>query len=217
MKAVILFSGGLDSTVVLAMALHAGLDCHLLSFDYGQRHRIELQSAKNIAKKYGLPHQIITIAPESFGHSALLSTNENVPKQRSNEQMALEGLPNTYVPARNTLFLAYALGQAELLHAQEIHVGFNATDGLPYPDCSLSYVQAFQEVMSILASAGGKTLKLVAPIITWNKSEIIRQGIALQAPLDLSFSCYDPSPKGDPCHQCDACVLRKEGFILAGL
>ncbi len=212
MKAIILFSGGLDSTVILAMAMHAGLDCYALSFDYGQRHRIELEAAKAIAQRYGVAHRIVKIDPANFGRSALLSAHEAVPKGRSSEQMAAEGLPNTYVPARNTLFLAYALGQAEMLQAQEIHVGFNATDRLPYPDCSPDYVQAFQRLVSVLTAAEGKTLQLVAPIIQWSKPEIVRRGLALHAPLDMTFSCYDPTAEGRPCSQCDACRLREEGF-----
>lgn len=210
MKAVILFSGGVDSTVILALALKRGLECHALSFDYGQRHRVELESAKAIAAHYGVSHQIIVIDPKSFGKSSLVSSLA-VPKGRNLEQISAGGIPNTYVPARNTLFLAYALGQAEILEADEIHVGFNALDRNPYPDCRPAFAQAFQGVINVATkqSVEGRAPQLCTPLIDWDKAKIIQEGVALNAPLHMTFSCYDPTPAGKPCGVCDACVLRR--------
>lgn len=213
MKAVLLFSGGLDSTVMLAMALQLGRECNALSFDYGQRHRVELEAAKQIAQYYGISHRIIQIDKAAFSSSALVS-NAALPKGRNPQEIALGGIPSTYVPARNTLFLAYALGQAEILGAQEIHVGFNAMDRLPYPDCCPEFVDAFQALIQVATkqSVQGQAPRLVTPLINMDKTAIIRQGKLLQAPLHLSFSCYDPTPQGQPCRQCDACVLRAAGL-----
>jgi 7-cyano-7-deazaguanine synthase len=212
-KAVILFSGGIDSTVALAIALEKGRECHALSFDYGQRHRVELKSAKTIADYYGISHQIIRIEPHIFGKTSLAS-DEPVPKDRNLKMIVSSGIPNTYVPARNTLFLAYTLGQAEVLEAEEIYVGFNDMDNSPYPDCRPAFVKAFQSLIEVATkqSIEGRVPQLLAPIISLNKTEIVKQGLALKAPLHLTFSCYDPTLDGKPCGRCDACFLREEAF-----
>lgn len=213
MKAVILLSGGLDSTVMLAKAREQGRECYALSFNYGQRNKVELESAKAIAHHYRIPHRIIIIDPVSFDKSSLV-TSRAVPKDRTAQAIATGGIPSTYVPARNTLFLAYALGQAEILEAQEIHVGFNALDRLPYPDCRMEFVQAFQALIQVATkqSVEGKVPKLITSLIELDKTQIIRQGQVLNAPLHLTFSCYDPTPDAMPCRRCDACILRQNAF-----
>lgn len=214
MRAIVLFSGGLDSTVMLAKAIAEGRSCHALSFDYGQRHRRELEAAKAITAHYQIPHHIIRIDPTTFALSSLVSDLE-VPKGRTPKEIDAAGTPNTYVPARNTLFLAYALGQAEILGAQEIYIGVNSLDG-NYPDCRPDFINAFQGLFHVATKQGlqGNSPSLVAPLIGSTKTEIIRLGRALKAPLDLSFSCYDPV-MGAACQQCDACVLRHQGFLSA--
>ena len=212
MKAVILFSGGLDSTVVLALALEKKRDCYALSFDYGQKHRIELESAKRITQHYAVPHQITPISSPHFSHSSLVS-NHSPPKNRSQEAIEKEGVPSTYVPARNTLFLAYALGQAEFIEAEEIYFGPNILDYHPYPDCRPEFIEAFQGVMNVATKqATHSPPRLITPLIHWNKEEIITEGRRLNAPLHLSFSCYSPTSEGDPCDCCDACLLRSRAF-----
>lgn len=213
MKAIVLFSGGVDSTVSLAIALKSGRECYPISFDYGQRHKIELESAKKIAAHYGLPHKIIKIDPATFANTALIDL-KNVPKNRTEKEIDLGGIPSTYVPARNTLFLSYALGQAEIVQAEEIYFGPNALDIKPYPDCRPAFISAFQQVMNVATkqAVDGAPPRLVTPLIEWNKTEIIREGIRLHAPLELTFSCYDPTPMGQHCTQCDACLLRQKGF-----
>ncbi len=212
-KAIILFSGGLDSTVMLAMALDQGRDCYALSFDYGQRHRVELEAAKSITKHYNVPHHIITIDPSAFAGSSLVSDCA-VPTNRTTTEIAESGVPNTYVPARNTLFLSYALGQAEIHAAEEIYFGANALDNLPYPDCRPEFVTAYQALINVSTKQAieGSPPTLVAPLIHWNKTEIIRKGQALNTPLHLTLSCYQPFPFNEPCQVCDACKLREEAF-----
>lgn len=213
MKAIVLLSGGLDSAVVLALALKNGRTCQTLSFDYGQRHLLELQSAQAIANYYGVSHKIIKIDPNSFENSALVSAKQ-IPKNRSLEEMNAGAIPNTYVPARNTLFLAYALAQAEMLEAQEIHIGANAMDCYAYPDCRPEFMAAFQSLMNVATqqAISGNPPLLIAPLTDWNKTEIIQHGIALKIPLHLTWSCYDPTLAAKPCQQCDACLLRQNGF-----
>lgn len=213
MKAIILLSGGLDSTVMLAMALQRGLECFALGFDYGQRHRIELDAAKQIAKHYKIPLKIIKIDPSTFSSSSLVYDGE-VPKNRNASTIASSGIPSTYVPARNSLFLAYAIGQAEILEADEIHIGSNALDRLPYPDCRPEFIQAFQALMNVATkqSVEGKAPKLLAPLIDMDKVQIIKRGKELNVPLHLTFSCYDPIANGIPCLRCDACILRQSAF-----
>jgi 7-cyano-7-deazaguanine synthase len=216
-KAVILFSGGLDSTVMLALALKSGKECFALSFDYGQKHRIELERAKMIADHYQVNHIVIRIDPQTFKHSALLSDKE-VPKNRNAAEIAKSGIPSTYVPARNTLFLAYAVGQAEIFGAQEIHFGANAMDASPYPDCRPAFVQAYQQLINVATKQAleGSAPKIHTPLIHWDKTEIVKQGKALQIPFDLTWSCYDPTDSLTPCGSCDACVLRSLGMKEKG-
>ena len=209
-KAVVLFSGGLDSTVALALALSKGKTCLALSFDYGQRHRVELESAKKIAEHYGVEHRIITIAPETFSmEGSALTTEGSIPKNRSLEQMQNGKIPATYVPARNTLFIAYAIVQAEIFGADEIHLGPNKLDQIPYPDCRPSFITAFQSVANLASrrAAEGSPPLLVTPLIDLDKHEIMKLGASLGAPLDWTFSCYDPQDQR-PCGSCDACILR---------
>ena len=209
-KAVILFSGGLDSTVVLATALANGIECLALSFDYGQRHKVELEAAKKIALHYGVQHKIICIDPETFKtKDSSIVSDTTVQKNRSLEEMQSGKIPSTYVPARNSLFIAYALVQAEIFEADEIHLGPNKLDQLPYPDCRPQFVESFQAVANLATkrAVNGKAPRLVTPLINLDKTEIASLGKRLNAPLELTFSCYDP--KGEvPCGQCDACLLR---------
>lgn len=214
MKAIILLSGGIDSSVMLAKALEKGRDCFALSFDYGQRHRIELESAKKIAAYYKVPHQIIEIVNPSFISSALVNKETKVQKNRTPQQIATAGIPSTYVPARNTIFLAYALSLAEHLQADEIHYGSNALDFVPYPDCRPDYFSAFQSVINLATkqSLEGAPPCLVTPLIYMNKAEIIAEGQRLNVPLEDTFSCYSPLPSHTACGQCDACILRIMAF-----
>jgi 7-cyano-7-deazaguanine synthase len=216
MKAIILFSGGLDSTVMLAQALNQGRQCQAITFNYGQRHLVEIEAACQIAHHYDVPHRVIFIDPLAFDHSSLV-TIKKMPKNRSPKQIAKGGIPNTYVPARNTLFLAYALGQAEIFGAEEIYFGPNALDYDPYPDCRPEFLSAFQGVIRVATKQAikGYPPQLITPLIQWNKVQIIRYGRELQAPLEMTFSCYDPTAKGKPCHSCDACVLREDAFHQA--
>lgn len=216
MKAIILFSGGLDSTVMLAMAIHHRRECVALSFDYSQRHRIELKAAGAIAQYYDIPHHIFAIDPLIFQGSALVGL-EAIAKNRSPKEIANNGIPNTYVPARNTLFLAYAMGLAEQLKADEIHFGANASDRTCYPDCRPAFMQAFQEVLNVATQQAceQKPMQLITPLANWDKEKIIRQGKTLKAPLEMTMSCYDPTNEGLPCHGCNACLLRDDGFSKA--
>lgn len=213
MKAIILLSGGLDSTVILAMAIAQGKECIALSFDYGQRHRVELDAASAIAEYYRIPHHLIKIDPQAFVGSALTS-HEPIAKNRNVQEMASQGIPNTYVPARNTLFLAYAMGLAERCQVDEIHFGANRDDRLCYPDCQPAFMEAFQGVLNVATKQAceGHPVRLVTPLADLAKSEIIRLGMALKAPLDQTISCYDPDRDGRPCFQCDACVLRNQSY-----
>lgn len=213
MKAIILLSGGLDSAVVLALALEKGRECLAISFDYGQRHRIELEYAKKLAQHYGIPHHVIHMGKNCFANSSLVS-KETVPKNRSMEAIKNGDTPNTYVPARNTLFLALATAQAEIFNAQEIYAGPNLLDRKPYPDCRPEFYQAFQSVINLASKQAveGNPPHLLTPLIDWNKKEIVEQGTRLKVPFHLTFSCYDPTPDSEPCLQCDACLLRLEGL-----
>jgi len=214
-KAIVLLSGGLDSTVVLAQAIKNNRECLAISFNYGQRHKIELESAKIIAAYYNVSHKIIKLDSSIFGQSSLLSNHDGVevPKDRNARQISESSTPTTYVPARNTIFLSIAMGQAENFQACEIYIGPNALD-TKYPDCSESFIHAFQRVIKVATkqSVNGNPPRLVAPLLELNKTEIIKLGLSLDAPLHLSFSCYDPTILGAPCLRCDACILRKDGF-----
>jgi len=216
--AVVLVSGGLDSATALAIARREGFDCHALSFDYGQRHRVELQAAAAVARSLGASeHRIIRVDPGSFGGSAL-TDDIDVPKDRSTEQMA-GGIPITYVPARNTIFLSLALGRAESLDAADIFIGVNALDYSGYPDCRPQYIAAFETLANLATrmGVGGRRIRIHAPLIELTKMQIIRRGIELGVDYGLTFSCYDPDPQGRACRHCDSCLLRARGFAEAGI
>ncbi|MEC7839591.1 MAG: 7-cyano-7-deazaguanine synthase QueC [Chlamydiota bacterium] len=217
MKAIILMSGGIDSTVTLALALDKGYDCLALSFDYGQRHLIELTSARAICKHYDVPHHTIKIDPSAFGMSSLVEKDSPMPKERSLKEISEGGIPNTYVPARNTIFLSFALGQAEIFNADEIHFGMNAHDISAYPDCRPEYINAFQSLIDVATkqSLEKSPPKIVTPLTKMTKGDIITTGYRLAAPIELTHSCYNPTKNDLQCGVCDACALRKEGFATA--
>lgn len=208
-----LFSGGLDSTVVLAMAKVQGRECIALSFDYGQSHRIELEHAKAITAHYQVSHRTINIDPECFKKTALVNGIE-APKNRTPDEISQNGIPSTYVPARNTLFLAFAAGQAEIYEADEIHCGPNFLDRNPYPDCRPEFYASFQSVLlsATKQAAEGNPPKLVTPLINWDKKQIVREAQKLNVPIEMTFSCYTPH-EGTPCGVCDACILRDEALL----
>jgi 7-cyano-7-deazaguanine synthase len=213
-KAVVLVSGGLDSTTVLAIAHSEGYACYTLSFDYGQRHRAELLAAERIASAMGsVEHKVIQLDLRSIGGSALTDSNIAVPEQET------AGIPVTYVPARNTVFLSIALGWAEVLGANDIFIGVNAVDFSGYPDCRPDYIAAY-EVMANLATrvgAEGGKLRIRTPLIDLPKSEIIQRGLALHVDFGMTVSCYQANDKGEACGKCDSCRLRRAGFAQAGV
>lgn len=218
-RAVVLLSGGLDSTTTLAIAKEQCFLPFALSFRYGQRHEFELQAATRIAKDAGVAqHTIVNIDLRSFGGSALTS-DIDVPKGRSSEQMS-EGIPITYVPARNTIFLSFALAWAEVLECSDIFIGVNALDYSGYPDCRKEFIEEFQKLANLATKAGveGKTkVTIHAPLIHLSKVEIIRKGTELGVDYSLTSSCYDPSGLGEACGLCDSCQLRRKGFLEAGI
>ncbi len=211
--AVVLLSGGLDSATTLAIARAEGFACHALSFRYGQRHAVELASAAAVALHLGaIDHRIIEIDLRAFGGSAL-TADLPVPKDRDADTRA-DGIPITYVPARNTIFLSYALGCAEVLGAAEIFLGVNAVDYSGYPDCRPEYVAAFEGMANLATRAAveGRRVTIHAPLLTMRKTEIIARGLELGVDFGMTLSCYDPAPDGAACGRCDACQLRLEGF-----
>lgn len=218
-KAVVLLSGGLDSTTILAIARDEGYDTYAMSFRYGQRHTVELQCAENVARTLGVKqHTIVNIDLRTFGGSALTADIE-VPKDRTDADME-NTIPITYVPARNTIFLSYALAYAEVLVADTIFIGANAIDYSGYPDCRPEYIEAYQTMANLATQAGveGKTkLKIRAPLMDKTKAEIIQIGAALGVDYGLTLSCYDPDTEGRACGGCDSCLLRKKGFKEAGV
>lgn len=215
MKAVILLSGGLDSATVLAMAKSERRDCIALSFAYGQRHEIELAAARRVAAAFGVTeHVVFPLDLRVFGGSAL-TADVAVPK----DVVGAPGIPVTYVPARNTIFLALGLALAEARGAAEIWIGVNAVDYSGYPDCRPEFLEAFQTVIRRGTRSGierGEP-RIVAPLIELSKSEIIRRGVSLAVDYSLTHSCYDPDPRGRACGHCDSCLLRKRGFQEAGV
>ena len=217
--AVCLLSGGLDSATCLAYAKRQGFACYALSFNYGQRHLFELEAAKKIATSLGaLAHKIIHLDLRAFGGSALTADIE-VPKSRSGEQMA-HGIPITYVPARNTIFLSLALAWAETLASSDIFIGVNAIDYSGYPDCRPEYIEAFTKMADLATRAGveGKSkLKIHTPLIQLSKAGITQLAAELGIDFALTFTCYDPDSTGRSCGLCDACTLRLKGFLEAGL
>ena len=219
MKTVILLSGGLDSSTALAIAVKEGFKPYAISFRYGQRHKVELSAASRIAQSFNVErHIIVDIDMQQIGGSAL-TDDIDVPKDRSEEQMGT-GIPITYVPARNTIFLSYALGWAEVLGSSNIHLGVNILDYSGYPDCRPEYIKAFEAMANLATKAsteGEKKLSIHTPLINLSKAEIIQKGIDLGVDYSLTSSCYDPSSEGEPCGGCDSCQLRKKGFAEIGI
>jgi len=218
-RAVVLLSGGVDSSTTLAIAKSEGFDIHALSFRYGQRHEVELQAARGIAAALGVEkHITIDIDLRSFGGSALTS-DIDVPKGRSSEEIGA-GIPVTYVPARNTIFLSFALAWAEVLGAQDVFIGVNALDYSGYPDCRPEFIGAFERLANLATKAGVEgTARFVihAPLIQMSKGQIIRTGTNMDVDYSMTLSCYDPSAEGEACGGCDSCLLRRKGFVDAGL
>jgi 7-cyano-7-deazaguanine synthase len=219
MKAVCLLSGGLDSATCLAYARKLGYECYALSFDYGQRHRVELEAARRVSEALGAAvHRVAKIDLRVFGHSAL-TDDIDVPKGRDEAQMTHD-IPVTYVPARNTIFLSFALAWAEVLEAADIFIGVNALDYSGYPDCRPEFIEAFEKMANLATRVGveGVTrVKIHTPLISLSKAEIVSYGVKLQVPVELTWSCYDPGPYGRPCGACDSCLLRAKGFREAGV
>jgi 7-cyano-7-deazaguanine synthase len=212
MKSVVLLSGGLDSAVALAIAKSQGDDVYALTIQYGQRHQDEIRCAERLARAFNVvSHHVVAIGMRIIGGSALTATI-SVPTERT------DGIPTTYVPARNTIFLSYALGWAEVLEADRIIVGFNHDDRAGYPDCRLEYLIAYQTMANLATKRGvsGNPIKIEAPLLTMNKEQIITLGHQLGVDFSLTSSCYQPT-HGIPCKLCDSCVIRKEGFMSAGL
>jgi len=217
-RAVVLVSGGIDSTTTLAIAIAGGYEAYALSFDYGQRHQIETQAARRVAKSLGAKeHRIAKIDLRVFGGSAL-TDDLDVPKQRSETEIA-QDIPITYVPARNTIFLAYAIAWAEVIPANDIFLGVNAIDYSGYPDCRPEFIEAFETLANLGTKTGveGRRFQIHAPLIKSSKAEIIRKAVELGIDLSLTHSCYDPTPEGLACGECDSCLLRFKGFREAGM
>lgn len=213
-KAVVLVSGGLDSATVLAIARQQGFAIYALSFDYGQRHRSELQAAVQVAQSAGVvDHKFIQLDLRAIGGSALTDADISVPES------ATDGIPVTYVPARNTVFLSIAMGYAEVLGAEAIFVGVNAVDYSGYPDCRPEFIQAFSQLAQIATKFGveGNRLEISAPLLTLSKADIIRLGVKLGVDYSQTVSCYQANDQGNACGRCDSCRLRKEGFEAAGV
>jgi 7-cyano-7-deazaguanine synthase len=215
--AVVLLSGGLDSSTTLAIAIAENYGAHALSFDYGQRHRIEIAAARRVAQSLGAKeHRVVKIDSQIFAGSAL-TDNIDVPKSRSEQEIAC-GIPITYVPARNTIFLSHALAWAEAIGAYDIFSGVNALDYSGYPDCRPDFIAAFEKLANFATKAGveGKRFQIQTPLIKMSKAEIIHKALELHVDLALTHSCYDPLPDGRACGQCDSCQLRRKGFREAG-
>jgi 7-cyano-7-deazaguanine synthase len=213
-KAVVLVSGGLDSSTVLAMAMQQGYKCYTLSFDYGQRHRSELEAAVRVSRLMNVTeHKVVKLDLGSIGGSALTDTNIEVPEKET------EGIPVTYVPARNTVFLSIALGWAEVLGARKIFLGVNAVDYSGYPDCRPEYISSFESMANLATRAGveGQALTIEAPLINLTKADIIRAGISLDVDYSQTVSCYQANLDGLACGKCDSCRLRAQGFDQAGI
>ena len=215
-RAVVLLSGGLDSATAAAIARSDGFDLFALTIAYGQRHRVEIEAAREVARALGAARHVeLQVDLSAFGGSALTDRIE-VPKDRDLEAA---GIPPTYVPARNTVFLSLAMAWAEALGGQDIYIGVNAVDCSGYPDCRPEFIAAFERLAAVATKAGaeGATLRIHAPLMRMTKAEIIRRGIALHVDYALTHSCYDPDPAGRPCGRCDSCRLRAKGFAEAGV
>lgn len=226
---IVLLSGGLDSATVLAIAREQGFSCHAISFRYGQRHSVELQAARKVSDAIGaVSHRVVDVDLRAFGGSALTDESIAVPRGRSAEGMA-EDIPVTYVPARNTVFLSYALALAEVKGARDIFIGANAVDYSGYPDCRPEYLAAFETMANLATKMGVEALqsgdanqrvRIHAPIVMMSKADIIREGVRLGVDYGLTWSCYDPQPAQDgprACGQCDTCLIRKKGFADAAV
>jgi 7-cyano-7-deazaguanine synthase len=216
--AVVLLSGGLDSSTALAVARRDGVDAHAMTFRYGQRHAIEVEAAQRVARACGVAdHVVVDIDLRTFGGSALTS-DVAVPKHRT-PHVESHGIPVTYVPARNTIFLSFAIAWAEVLNAREIYIGVNAVDYSGYPDCRPEYIAAFERMANLATKAGveGQALHIRTPLIDRSKADIIRLGTSLGVDYSLTMSCYDPTVHGVACGECDSCRLRLKGFAEAGL
>jgi 7-cyano-7-deazaguanine synthase len=212
--AVVLVSGGLDSATTLAIAREQGHRCHALSFDYGQRHAVELDAARNVVAALGaVEHRVLAMPIGSFGHSALTDPSIPVPEAPT------DGIPVTYVPARNTIFLACALGYAEVTGARHIYIGVNVVDYSGYPDCRPAFIRAFEYLANLATRAAveGATVSIHAPLIELTKADIIRRGTALGVDYAMTVSCYQPDGEGRACGRCDSCRLRRRGFEEAGI
>jgi 7-cyano-7-deazaguanine synthase len=214
-KAVCLLSGGLDSSTCLGVARRDGYECYALSFDYGQRHRVELESSRRVAAHFGaIEHRVVEIDLRIFGASALTS-DLDVPKNR-----VAGGIPITYVPARNTIFLSFAMAWAEVLECSDIFIGVNAIDYSGYPDCRPEFIEAFEHMANLATKAGveGRTrIRIHTPLANLNKAGIVQLGVDVGVDFAMTHSCYDPDQEGRPCGHCDSCLLRRKGFEEAGL
>jgi len=218
-KAVILLSGGLDSATALAVAADKGFACYALSFAYGQRHDVEIRAAEKIAAAFTcIEHRTVNIDLSQWGGSALTSADIDVPKDRTDGEMA-EGIPVTYVPARNTVFLSFAVAWAEVIGAKDIFIGVNSIDYSGYPDCRPEFIRAFEECARLGTKAAdeGWTFTIHTPLQKLGKEEIIKLGVSLGVNYSMTHSCYDPSPDGLACGHCDSCELRRKGFTEAGI
>lgn len=217
--AVVLLSGGMDSATCLAIAKSEGYLSHALSFRYGQRHAVELEAAARVAASVGVAdHRIVSLDPSAFAGSALTG-GPDVPKDRSAYDIG-HGIPSTYVPARNTIFLAFALGYAEVIGGADVFIGINALDYSGYPDCRPEFIEAFETMARLATKAGVEgtaPLSIHSPLLKLTKAEIIQRGLTLGVDYGLTLTCYDPSPEGLACGHCDACVLRRKGFEEAGV
>jgi len=216
MNAIVLLSGGLDSATCLLIAREEGFEVFALSFDYGQRHRVELERARALAARYGASdHRILRLDLPARGSSALTNPETAVPR----DSLGSEPIPITYVPARNTLFLAHAIAWAEVIGAADVFIGANALDYSGYPDCRPEFLEAFERTANLGTKAGveGRRFRIRAPLLSMTKAEIIGRASALGLDFDLTISCYEPSESGRPCGHCDSCLLRNRGFLEAGL
>ncbi len=218
-RAVVLVSGGLDSTTIMAIAKDEGYDIFALSFDYSQRHKRELEAAKTVAKYFGAKkHLVLHLNLDAIGGSAL-TDDIPVPEARKLDEISSKAIPITYVPARNTIFLSYALAWAEVLNVRDIFIGVNAIDFSGYPDCRPEFIESFQTMANLAIKAGveGKNIRIHSPLIKMTKAEIIKKGISLGVDYAMTHSCYNPTKESKPCGNCDSCLLRKKGFEEAGI
>jgi 7-cyano-7-deazaguanine synthase len=216
--AIVLLSGGLDSAITLAIARSQGYETYALSFDYGQRHKRELEAARKIAESFGAKKRLLIKIDNQIFRGSALTDNVDVPKSRSEKEIG-SGIPVTYVPARNTIFLAHALAWAETIGAGHIFIGANAIDYSGYPDCRPEFIALFETLANVATKSGaeGARLQIHAPLIKMSKADIIRKAVELNVDLSMTHSCYDPLPDGRACGECDSCRLRKKGFAEAGV